>query len=81
MQAQIELPDILPVLTQIAETLKEISAKLEHEKSYSNWLNATEFCRKYSISRPTLSKRVKQGLIEVCNFGGDVNRYRKKEEK
>lgn len=83
MKAQIEIPDfanISATLVTIAETLKEISNKLEAGKrsDYSEWLTASSFCKKYNISRPTLYKRVKQGIIEVCNFGGDVNRYRMK---
>lgn len=83
MKAQIEFPDFVNILTAlitIAETLKEISSKLDAEKhsDYSEWLTASDFCKKYHISRPTLYKRVKQGIIEACNLGGDVNRYRMK---
>ena len=80
MKAQIELPDAFYNLTQITQLLKEILNEIQTLKysNYNEWLNATDFCKKYGISRPTLYKRAKQGVIEVCNFGGDVNRYRMK---
>lgn len=82
MVAQIELPDLVSAITENTRVLKEISSTLQGLKraNYNEWLNGTDFCKKYNISRPTLYKRVKDGLIEVCNFGGDINRYKMKED-
>ena len=52
MTAQIELPDIFPALKEISQTLKEISSALQ-TLTYLNqteWLNASDFCKKYNIS-------------------------------
>ena len=83
MTAQIEIPDVLEALGEITTLLRGISSQLQALKhsNYNEWLNATDFCKKYNISRPTLYKRAQQGLIEVCNFGGDINRYKMKGEQ
>lgn len=82
MKAQIDIPDVLPnsAFEKITNLLEEILNEIKANKqlTYSEWLSATDFCKKYGISRPTLYKRAKAGLIETCNFGGDVNRYRMK---
>ena len=82
MKTQIELPDGFETLGEIAHLLKDILSEIQALKhsDYSEWLNATDFCKKYNISRPTLYKRAKAGAIEVCNFGGDINRYRMKND-
>ena len=82
MKTQIELPDGFEAIGEITHLLKAILQEVQALKNsgYSEWLNATDFCKKYNISRPTLYKRAKAGYIEVCNFGGDVNRYRLKND-
>ena len=61
--------------------LDEIRNKLDRLLSRQftgEWLNGTDFCKKYGISRPTLYKRTKGGLIDVQNLG-DIKRYKIKE--
>ena len=82
MTAQFEAPELLTALTENSQLLREILIEVRELKrsNYNEWLNASDFCKKYNISRPTLYKRAKQGFIEVCNFGGDINRYKMKED-
>ena len=80
LQAEIEFKDanIVEAINNLTQTLSEILTEFKSWKrsDFGEWLNATNFCKKYNISRPTLDKLVKKGLIEVNNFGGDVKRYR-----
>ena len=78
MTAQFEAPELLTALTENSQLLREILIEVRELKrsNYNEWLNASDFCKKYNISRPTLYKRVQNGLIETCSFGGEVNRYR-----
>jgi len=67
---------------QIFSLLKQILAEIQSLKEFSNndeWLNASAFCRRFGISRPTLKKRVENGLIEKRNFDETTPRYRWKE--
>ena len=82
MKAEIEIPDAFSSLKEISQLLKEILQELQASRyiNSNQWLNATDFCEKYNISRPTLYKRVKAGEIEILNFGGQANRYRLKKE-
>ncbi|MGI6252105.1 MAG: hypothetical protein ACOYJV_01580 [Aminivibrio sp.] len=47
------------------------------------WHTSTEFCRKYSMSRSTLARRVKDdpSPVEVLDTGGKRSLYRWKEEE
>lgn len=63
---------IILLLQQILEEVKNLKVKTNNEE----WLNASAFCRKFGISRPTLKKRVNSGLIEKFNFGDKSARYR-----
>ena len=83
MQAQINLPDFITVdqYANLILMLDEIRNKLDRLLSRQftgEWLNGTDFCKKYGISRPTLYKRIKGGLIDVQNLG-DIKRYKIKE--
>lgn len=82
MIAQFEAPELLAALTENSQLLREILIEVRELKhsNYNEWLNASDFYKKYNISRPTLYKRVKKGLIETCSFGGDVNRYKLRTE-
>ena len=70
------LNKIFNILQELTEELKKSNAP---KNSSEEWLNASAFCRKYGISRPTLKKRVTNGVIEACDFGGDILRYRWRE--
>ena len=82
MQAHIEVSDFDRVICGITQAVEELTKEVRALKRQNNneWLNASDFCKRYKISRPTLYKRAKQGFIEVCNFGGDINRYKMKED-
>ena len=66
---------IIKLLEQI---LYEIQS-LKFNSSNEEWLNASAFCRKFGISRPTLKSRVQKGLIEKRNFDEKFSRYKWKE--
>ena len=72
--------DILNQLTAIFQELKEIKCEIQSLKSIrtnnEEWLNASAFCRKFGISRPTLTKRVESGLVEKKDFDDTTPRYR-----
>ena len=63
-----------------ANVLLEIKDEIKTLKTTQNnneeWLNASAFCRKFGISRPTLTKRVESGLVEKKNFDEATPRYR-----
>ena len=68
---------------KIIVLLQEILNELKTLKGTSNqeeWLNASAFCRKFGISRPTLTKRVQSGLVEKRYFDEATARYRWKNE-
>ena len=69
---------IIDLLQQILEEVKNLKTISNNDEE---WLNASAFCRKFGISRPTLKKRVFNGLIEKHNFGSATARYRWKVEK
>lgn len=68
---------IIDLLQQILREIKNLKVVSNNEE----WLNASAFCRKFGISRPTLKKRVDSGLIEKCNFGSMNAHYRWKNEE
>ena len=71
---------IVALLEEILYELK--SQRVSAGNSNEEWLNASAFCRKFGISRPTLSKRIEAGLVEVGNFDDKFPRYRwKRDEK
>ena len=65
---------IIALLEQILYELK--SLKNTPVNNNEDWLNASAFCRKFGFSRPTLTKRVKAGLVEKRNFDEKFPRYR-----
>ena len=68
----------MALLEEILHELKSQRASVVNVSE--EWLNASAFCRKFGISRPTLSKRIKAGLVEVGNFDDKFPRYRWKEK-
>lgn len=68
---------IIKLLEQILYEIKSLKVTSNNEE----WLNASAFCRKFGISRPTLSKRVESGLIEKRNFDEKFSRYKWKEDE
>ena len=67
------------IIFLLQEILNEIKT-LRGTSSQEEWLNASAFCRKYGISRPTLTKRVESGLVEKRNFDEATSRYRWKND-
>ena len=85
MNAQINLPDNLMttehyayLLQEIHEIHRKVDRLLQTPQFIGEWLNGTEFCKKYNISRPTLYRKVQNGLIEVQTLD-NIKRYRIKE--
>ena len=63
---------IIFLLQEILNEIKSLKGNTNHEE----WLNASAFCRKFGISRPTLTKRVKSGLVEKRYFDEATARYK-----
>ena len=71
---------IVSLLEQILYELR--NSKISPGGGNEEWLNASAFCRKFGISRPTLTKRIEAGLVEKRNFDEKNSRYRwKRDEK
>jgi len=63
------------IITLLEQILTEIQS-LKINSNNEEWLNASAFCRKFGISRPTLNKRVESGVVEKRNFDEKFSRYR-----
>jgi len=63
------------IITLLEQILSEIQS-LKVSSNNEEWLNASAFCRKFGISRPTLTKRVESGMVEKRNFDEKFSRYR-----
>ncbi len=63
------------IVILLQEILNEIKS-LKGTANQEEWLNASAFCRKFGISRPTLTKRVQSGLIEKRYFDEATARYK-----
>ena len=83
MNAQINLPELATgeQISYLYTLLQEINRKIDRlqpPQFTGDWLNGTNFCKKYNISRPTLYRKTQSGLIEVQTLDG-IKRYRMKE--
>ena len=84
MNAQINLPDNLLTVEQFNCLMLKLDAmdrkidRLQPAQFTDDWLNGTNFCKKYNISRPTLYRKTQSGLVEVQTLDG-IKRYRMKE--
>ena len=74
MKAQIDIPDVLPnsAFEKITNLLEEILNEIKANKqlTYSEWLSATDFCKKYGISKAVKvlaggKTRVESALVGV----------------
>ena len=83
MQVQMNLPDVatgeqIGILYGLLQEINRKLDRLQPPQFIGDWLNGTDFCKKYSISRPTLYRKVESGLVEIQTLDG-IKRYRMKE--